>query len=144
MENSRITVEHQTKNRQIYGNDYVSLETIFEILHKLGLNMVSKKFQGEKFDIKVVMLASDEDLIRLGVRTVGDRIRLREAFRKVTENSSLRPLDISQGKSTNRHGFEKRLFLISPSYERINEIRQKNRRDGSSGATGCSNKRAAD
>ena len=144
MENSRITVEHQTKNRQIYGNDYVSLETIFEILHKLGLNMVSKKFQGEKFDIKVVMLASDEDLIRLGVRTVGDRIRLREAFRKVTENSSLRPLDISQGKSTNRHGLEKRLFLISPSYERINEIRQKNRRGGSSGATGSSNKRAAD
>ena len=114
------------------------------MLHKLGLNMVSKKFQGEKFDIQVVMLASDEDLIRLGVRTVGDRIRLREAFRKVTANSSLRPLDISQGKSTNRPGLEKRLFLISPSYERINEIRQKNRRDGSSGATGCSNKRAAD
>ena len=144
MENSRITVEQQTKNRQIYGNDHVSLETIFEILHKLGLNMVSKKFQDEKFDIKVVMLPSDEDLIRLGVRTEGDRIRLREACRKVTANSSLRPLDISQGKSTNRPGLEKRLFLISPSYERINEIRQKNRRGGSSGATGCSNKRAAD
>ena len=127
MENSRITVEQQTKNRQIYGNDHGSLETIFEILHKLGLNMVSKKFQDEKFDIKVVMLALDEDLIRLGVRTVGDRIRLRETFRKVTANSSLRPLDISQGKSTNRPGLEKRLFLISPSYERINESRQKNR-----------------
>ena len=127
MENSRITVEQQTKNRQIYGNDHGSLETIFEILHKLGLNMISKKFQDEKFDIKVAMLASDEDLKRLGVRTVGDRIRLREAFRKVTANSSLRPLDISQGKSTNRPGLEKRLFLISPSYERINESRQKNR-----------------
>ena len=144
MENSRITVEQQTKNRQIYGNDHVSLETIFEILHKLGLNMVSKKFQDEKFDIKVVMLASDEDLIRLGVRTVGDRIRLREAFRKVTANSSLRPLDISQVKSTNRPGLEKRLLLISPSYERINESRQKNRRGGSSGATGSSSKRAPD
>ena len=144
MENSRITVEQQTKNSQIYGNDHVSLETIFEILHKLGLNMVSKKFQDEKFDIKVVMLASDADLIRLGVRTVGDRIRLREACRKVTANSSLRPLDISQGKSTNRSGLEKRLFLFSPSFERINESRQKNRRGRTSGATGSSNKRAAD
>ena len=34
--NSRITAEQQTKNRQIYGNDHA----IFEILHKLGLNMV--------------------------------------------------------------------------------------------------------
>ena len=144
MENSRITFEQQTKNRQIYGHDHVSLETIFEILHKLGLNMVSKKFQDEKFDIKVVMLASDEDLIRLGVRTVGDRIRLREACRKVTANSSLRPLDISQGKSTNRSGLEKRLFLFSPSFERINESRQKNRRGRTSGSTGSSNKRAAD
>ena len=106
--------------------------------------MVSKKFQDEKFDIKVAMLASDEDLKRLGVRTVGDRIRLREAFRKVTANSSLRPLDISQGKSTNRSGLEKRLFLFSPSFERINESRQKNRRGRTSGATGSSNKRAAD
>ena len=106
--------------------------------------MVSKKFQDEKFDIKVVMLASDEDLIRLGVRTVGGKIRLRKACRKVTANSSLRPLDISHGKSTNRPGLEKRLFLFSPSFERINESRQKNRRYRSSGATGSTNKRAAD
>ena len=34
-----------------HGNDHVSLETIFEILDKLGLNLVTKKFQDEKVDI---------------------------------------------------------------------------------------------
>ena len=42
---------------------HVSLETIFEILAKIGLNLVTKKFQDEKVDIKVVISASDEDLI---------------------------------------------------------------------------------
>ena len=42
---------------------HVSLETIFEILAKIGFNLVTKKFQDEKVDIKVVISASDEDLI---------------------------------------------------------------------------------
>ena len=115
MENS----EQQTNNGQIHGNDHVSLETIFEILDKLGLNLVTKKFQDEKIDIKLVMSASDEDLIRLGVRTIGDRIRSREACRRVyTANSSLRPLDIiSQEISTNRLGLEERSFIFSFIWE---------------------------
>ena len=83
--------EQQTNNRQIHENDQVSLETIFEILDKLGLNLVTKKCQDEKVDIKVVISASDEDLIRLVVRTIGNRIILREACKKnYTANSSLR------------------------------------------------------
>ena len=137
--------EQQTNNGQIHGNDHVSLETIFEILDKLGLNLVTKKFQDEKVDIKVVISASDEDLIRLGVRTIGDRIRLREACRRVyTANSSLRPLNISQETSTNRPGLEERSFLFSPSFGRNNGNRQRKRRSRSSGATGSSNRRAAD
>ena len=55
------------------------------------------------------MSASDEDLIRLGIRTIGDRIRLREACRRVhTAYSSLRSLDISQKISTNRPGLDER------------------------------------
>ena len=63
--------EQQTSNRQIHGNDLVNLETIFEIRDKLRLNLVNKKFQDEKVNNKVVFSASDEDLIRLGVRTIG-------------------------------------------------------------------------
>ena len=93
----------------------------------------------------MVISASDEDLIRLGVRTIGDRIRLREACRRVyATNSSLRPLDISQEISINRPGLEERSFLFSPSFLRNNGSRQKKRRSRSSGAAGSSNRRAAD
>ena len=47
--------KQQTNHGQIHGNDHVSLETIFEILTKLGLNLVTQKFQDEKVDIKVVI-----------------------------------------------------------------------------------------
>ena len=58
---------------------------------------------------KVVISGSDEDLIGLGVRTIGDRIRLREAYIRVyTANSSLQPLNISQETSTNRPGSSNR------------------------------------
>ena len=124
--------EQQTNNGQIHGHDHVSLKTIFEILDKLGLNLVTKKFQDEKADIKVVISASDEDLIRLGVRTIGDRIRLSAACRRIyTANSSLWSLDISQEISTNRPGLEERSFLFSPSFGRNNGSRQKKRKSKS-------------
>ena len=105
--------------------------------------MVTKKFQDEKLDINVVISALHEDLVRLGVGTIGNRIRLREACRRFhTANSSLRSLDISQEISTNRPGLQERSFLFSPSFGRNNESRQKRSRD--SGAAGSSNRRAAD
>ena len=78
MENS----EQQTNSGQSHGNNHVSLETIFEILGKLGLNLVTKKFQDENVDTKVVRFVSDGDLIRLGIRAIGNRIRLRERMQK--------------------------------------------------------------
>ena len=99
------------------------METIFEILNKFGLNAVTKNFQNEKVDMKVVMPASDEDSIRLGVRTIGERIRLREACRRdYTANSLLRQLGIIQEISTDRPGLDERLFLFSPSFGRIMEV----------------------
>ena len=51
--------EQQTHNGQIHGNDHVNLETIFEILDKVGLNLVIKNFQDEKVDIKVLSFIFD-------------------------------------------------------------------------------------
>ena len=51
--------EQQTHNGQIHGNDHVSLETIFEILDKVGLNLVIKNIQDEKVDIKVLSFIFD-------------------------------------------------------------------------------------
>ena len=93
----------------------------------------------------MVFSASDEDLIRLGVRIIGDRVKLREASRRVyTANSSLRPLNISQETSSNRPALEERSFLFSPSLGRNNGNHQKKRRSRSSGAAGSSNRSAAD
>ena len=57
--------------------------TMNEILESLGMSMLSKKFEDEKVDFNVIMSASDEDLIRLGVRTIGDRVKLSDACRRV-------------------------------------------------------------
>ena len=43
--------------------------------------MLSQKFEDEKVDFNVIMSASDVDLIQLGVRTIGDRVRLRDVCR---------------------------------------------------------------
>ena len=49
--------------------------TMNEILQ----SMLSQKFEDERVDFNVIMSDSDEDLIRLGVRNIGDRVRLRES-----------------------------------------------------------------
>ena len=93
----------------------------------------------------MVISASDENLITLGVRTIGDRIRLREVCKRIyTTNSLLRPLDISQEISINRPGLEDRSILFSPSLGRNNGSRQKKRRSRSRVAAGSSNRKAAD
>ena len=55
--------------------------TMNEILQSLGVSMLSQKFEDGRVDFNVIMSASDEDLIRLAVRTIGDRVRLRDACR---------------------------------------------------------------
>ena len=83
------------------------------------------------------MSAPDEDLIRLAIRTKGDRIRLKEACRIVyAANSLLRSLDI--------RGEEERSFLFSSSFGKNYGSCQKKRRSRSSGAVGSSNRRTAD
>ena len=44
--------EQQTNNGQIHGSDHVSLETIFEILGKIGLNLVTTKFQDDNLCVR--------------------------------------------------------------------------------------------
>ena len=43
--------------------------TMNEILENLGMSMLSQKFQDEWVDFNIIMSASDEDLVRLGIRT---------------------------------------------------------------------------
>lgn len=61
---------------------------VSQILQSLEVSMLSKKFEGERVDLNAIMSASHEGLIRLGVRTTGDRERLRNVCRWVYTRSS--------------------------------------------------------
>ena len=90
--------------------------TMNEILESLGMSMLSQKFEEERLDFTVIMLASDEDLVRLGVRTVGNRVRLRDACSRVyTRRSTSISLGDSHRTSSSIPGREERSLLFSPS-----------------------------
>jgi len=58
------------------------------LLSSVGLFTLVPKFEEEKVDFNVILSAGDEDLIRLGVTTIGDRVRLRDACRRASQYSS--------------------------------------------------------
>ena len=53
-----------------------------DILNKAGLSELLQRFIAENVEPETITAATDLDLIRLGVATIGDRVRLREACRK--------------------------------------------------------------
>ena len=53
-----------------------------DILNKAGLSELLQRFIAEKVEPETIPAATDLDLIRLGVATIGDKVRLREACRK--------------------------------------------------------------
>ena len=53
-----------------------------DILNKAGLSELLQRFIAEKVKPETIAAATDLDLIRLGVATIGDRVRLREACSK--------------------------------------------------------------
>ena len=57
-----------------------------EILRSLGMETILGRFQTQRMEPQTTLAASDQELIRLGVSTIGERIRLRDACkRKVDE-----------------------------------------------------------
>ena len=56
--------------------------SIEKILSELGLRAAVERFKAEKIDKNVAATLSDNELIRLGVATIGDRARFRELCRK--------------------------------------------------------------
>ena len=48
------------------------------ILQEFGLSTLSKRFADEKIDPHVILAMSDSCLMRLGVETLADRVRLKE------------------------------------------------------------------
>ena len=55
------------------------MESVFQ---EIGFGYVAGKFKEEKVDIGFVMSATDEDFIKLGVRTIGQLVRLSDICRR--------------------------------------------------------------
>ena len=55
------------------------------ILSQLSLGTLTERFQNERVEPEVVLCTSDSALAGLGVSTIGDRVRLREACTKYLE-----------------------------------------------------------
>lgn len=63
-----------------------------DMLNKVGLGHLKQRFEEERVDIEIICSASDLEISRLGVSTLGDRIRLKEIckdhIKKKGQNSS--------------------------------------------------------
>jgi hypothetical protein len=46
------------------------------------------RFQEQRMEQQTVLAASDQELVRLGVSTIGDRVRIREACKKKEEENN--------------------------------------------------------
>ena len=58
-----------------------------KILQELNLGTLVDRFDGEKIEPDTVISASDSELSRLGVSTIGDRIRLRDLCSKSSKQA---------------------------------------------------------
>ena len=62
--------------------------TVEEVLNKAGMGHLVERFVSENIDISTIFSISDQDLARLGVSTIGNRIRLREVCKQQQQQLS--------------------------------------------------------
>ena len=63
--------------REILTKFYkMASEKIKEILQKLNLGIQVEKFEQERIDPQVILASSDNELVRLGICTIGDRVKI--------------------------------------------------------------------
>ena len=60
------------------------------ILRSLGMETILGRFQAQRMDPQATLAAFYQELVRLGVSTIGDRIRLRDACKSKVEKTLLR------------------------------------------------------
>jgi len=73
----------------VESNAGIEVGKMEEALNRIQLSSLIPKFIEENIDLDVICQASDSELIRLGVSTLGERIRLREVCKKLLSNSAV-------------------------------------------------------
>ena len=106
------------------------LEKMKEILQKLNLGIQVEKFEQERIDPQVILASSDNDLVRLGICTIGDRVRLRELCRASVESDNQSSSD--QVESVASRVANERNLLFAPGSS-TRSTRRSNRITGNNG-----------
>ena len=57
------------------------------ILQSLGMETLLNRFQAQRMEPQSTLAASDQELVRPGVTTIGDRIRLRDACKRELDDA---------------------------------------------------------
>ena len=95
------------------------LHKIKAILEKIGIPTVFEVFKKEKIDLKVAVSLSDNELIRLGITTIGDRVRFRDMCQKEINTSECASTSSAANQSSSRDSQNQRerahLFNIRSS-----------------------------
>ena len=87
------------------------------LLRELNLSNLIEKFNEERIDVDTILAATDSNLIRLGVTTIGDRIRIRELCKKSKLESESATLSSSTSSAVPAFRQE-RLSLFNPRNKR--------------------------
>jgi hypothetical protein len=112
-----------------------------KILEDAGLSTVRERFKEERIDPEIVIAMSDVELARLGVQTIGDRIRLRSACRGKTvatnvaleTNTPSSSATSTSSSSTAATVASERARLFNPRHSRV--VNRKRKASRSSGRT---------
>ena len=65
------------------------LRKIETALNKISLGTLAQKFCDEKLDFETLVTASDKELTRLGVVTIGNKLQLRQLCQRKTEGHDM-------------------------------------------------------
>ena len=90
------------------------LFTMAQILQTVNLASLLDRFQAQRMEAESVLAASDQDLIRLGVSTIGDRIRLHDACRKKVEENAASTSQASNSTSQANAARVEHLSIFHP------------------------------
>ena len=128
-----LSLPLSVKSLKFSGVFNLFLLNMEQILQSLNLGTLLGRFREQRMEPQTVLAASDQELVRLGVSTIGDRVRLRDACKKKVEENYA---STSQAAAV----CEKRLSIFNPRRHNSRSLARATARSSSS--TGA-NKRTA-
>lgn len=97
-------------------DDEVEDHVLKRCLDEIGLSTLHTRFKEENIDHKMIESLSDNEMVRMGIQTIGDRHRLRAAVRAKTETASLDTRDTTLSNGASASGSSRTASLAREIY----------------------------